>query len=79
VELVQPVRVGEVLLTHGGVAIGRAIAGTAPRATPGTKPRRRQSRRATTIGAEPPRANRVHPGCRPNGVESGDGDHEVRH
>jgi len=24
VELVQPVRVGDVLLTHGGVAIGRA-------------------------------------------------------
>ena len=27
VELVAPVRVGEVLLTHGGVAIGRVAAG----------------------------------------------------
>ena len=26
VELVAPVRVGEVLLTHGGVAIGRVVA-----------------------------------------------------
>jgi hypothetical protein len=25
VELVAPVQVGEVLLTHGGVAIGRAV------------------------------------------------------
>ena len=34
VELVQPVRVGEVLLTHGGVAIGRVVvseAGSEPR------------------------------------------------
>ena len=37
IELVTPVRVGEVLLTHGGVAIGKVVAESRPRAR-GPKP-----------------------------------------